>query len=425
MHSFTETNHPSLVAHFGISLKLFHRPNRRFIPVISVKLSQVAALPILNEAQCVQSTQSDTDRASGRDPLLTVVIVNYNGWDDVHRLVTGLARTPEVQSGIGEVVVVDNASQGSASVDVTAIGPNVHLISRGTNGGFAAGVNTGWRGARSKWLLVLNPDVVLPEGQLGAIVARVEKFQDVPEEAPGIVGFGLRNPDGSRQPSVGAFPTLARTIWEQLIPRSRRKYQPAWRVRTGPVDWVTGACVLVNSRMLEDVGGMDEDFFLYYEEVALCRSGRDRGWRVEYDPGVEVVHLHPLQNRVISPRMRIITRHSKLLYFRKHLPHWQFLTLAEAILAEANVRKAWSRVQGRAEDGRAWRTIAEVARAFRAGVEPRGRDILTLADSVAVPAAAMSREEMATPIAMVRAGKRRGEPHSALLKPRKDGPACR
>ena len=72
--------------------------------------------------------------------------------------------------------------------------------------------------------------------------------------------------------------------------------------------------------MLDELGGMDEDFFLYYEEVALCRSARRRGWRVEYDPTVEVVHLRPLQNRPVSPKMRVITRHSKLLYFRKHLP---------------------------------------------------------------------------------------------------------
>ena len=64
---------------------------------------------------------------------------------------------------------------------------------------------------------------------------------------PGIVGFGLRNPDGSPQGSVGVFPTLARSIREQFIPRSRRKYQPGWRIRSGRVDWVTGACMLVNS----------------------------------------------------------------------------------------------------------------------------------------------------------------------------------
>ena len=86
--------------------------------------------------------------------------------------------------------------------------------------------------------------------------------------------------------------------------------------------------MLVNSRMMAELGGMDEDFFLYHEEVAFSRSAQDRGWRVEYDAGVQVIHRHPLQNRAVSPKMRVIIRHSKLLYFRKHLPGWQFLGLS-------------------------------------------------------------------------------------------------
>ena len=106
---------------------------------------------------------------------------------------------------------------------------------------------------------------------------------------------------------------------------SRRKYQAGWRIRSGPVDWVTGACMLVNTRMITELGGMDEDFFLYHEEVAFSRSAQDRGWRVEYDPERRGRSIDiPLQNRSVSPKMRVITRHSKLLYFRKHLPAWQF-----------------------------------------------------------------------------------------------------
>jgi GT2 family glycosyltransferase len=357
--------------------------------------------------------------------LLTAVIVNYNGWPDVCRLVASLARTPEVLGGVCRVVVVDNASDDPVPEELAELGPGVRVIVERHNGGFAAGVNSGWRAARTPWILVLNPDVVIPEGELSAIVARAERFQAVPDQAPGIVGFALRNPDGSRQPSVGAFPNLVRTLWEQLIPRSRRKYQPGWRTRAGSVDWVTGACVLVNSRMLEQLDGMDEDFFLYYEEVALCRAARDRRWDVRYDDGVEVVHLHPLQNRAISPKMRVITRHSKLLYFRKHLPAWQFRVLSALVTAEAMVHGAWAKVHGRTEDGHSWRTIAEVARAFRAGVEPRGRDVLTLAESVPGPALRDRLERAPAPAASGPAGKRRETSAAAPLQPRKDGPACR
>ena len=91
---------------------------------------------------------------------------------------------------------------------------------------------------------------------------------------------------------------------------------------------------------------MDEDFFLYYEEVAFSRAAQRLGWRVEYDASVTVVHRHPLQNRAISPKMRVITRHSKLLYFLKHLPRWQFLSLAAIVSIEAAIRGLWSQAPG-------------------------------------------------------------------------------
>ena len=220
-------------------------------------------------------------------------------------------------------------------------------------------------------------------GFLGQVLARLDPHEADPDGPPGIVGFGLRNPDGSPQGSVGVYPSLARTIWEQFIPRSRRKYQAGWRIRSGPVDWVTGACMLVNSAMMAALGGMDEDFFLYYEEVAFSQAARRSGWRVEYDASVSVVHRHPLQNRAISPKMRVITRHSKLLYFLKHLPRWQFLSLSAIVAIEAAVRGLGSRLLGRTEEVRAWRTIGEIARRLRNEAEPRGRDVLTLAESVA------------------------------------------
>lgn len=317
--------------------------------------------------------------------MLAVVIVNYNSWPDVERLAAELGPAPEVVEGRARVVVVDNASPDP--MPETLRGPSlpggVTLIARAENGGFAVGVNAGWAAARGCWVLVLNPDVVAGAGLVADVLRRVGRFEAEGTDAPGIVGFGLRNPDGSPQPSVGSFPTLLRTAWEQLIPRSRRKYQPDWRVRPGPVPWVTGACVLLNPRMLDDVGGMDEDFFLYYEEVALCRSAWDKGWRVEYDPMVSVVHLRPLQNRAISPKMRVITRHSKLLYFRKHLPRRQFLTLVGIVRLEAAARGAWAKARGRSVDRRAWRAIDAIARRLQAGEDLGGLAVAAIAEEAA------------------------------------------
>jgi GT2 family glycosyltransferase len=316
-------------------------------------------------------------------PTLTVVLVNYQSWVDVQRLVISLEQEPEFASGQLDIVVVDNASQGPVPEHLTQLrASGFRLLLRAENGGFAVGVNAGWRLARSPWLLVLNPDVEIEKGSIGQVIERIKRLSASPERPPGIIGFGLRNPDGSIQGSVGVFPSLARTIREQFIPRSRRKYQAGSRIQRRSVDWVTGACMLLNCRMMSDVGGMDEDFFLYHEEVALSRSARDRGWRVEFDPDIQVVHRHPLQNRAVSPKMRVIIRHSKLLYFRKHLPGWQFRCLSWLVSMEAVVRGQAARVAGDSCKHRSWRLIGDLSRRLRAGEDFQGRDVLRLADSV-------------------------------------------
>ena len=130
---------------------------------------------------------------------------------------------------------------------------------------------------------------------------------------------------------------------------------------------------------------MDEEFFLYYEEVALCHAAKQAGWRVEFDPSVEVVHLRPLQNRSISPKMRVITRHSKLLYFRKHTPWPSFLLLSWGVTVEAKVRGIWSNWQGQGEEARSWRAVGKIARELRRGSNLAGRKVLARADAVALP----------------------------------------
>jgi GT2 family glycosyltransferase len=339
---------------------------------------------VVIEADCVIKSSCEDKRAAqeGPQPRLTVIIVNHESWSDVLQLTTALTAQREFRSGHCGIVVVDNASRQPAPVELAAAPAGLQLIARPDNEGFAAGVNSGWRQARSPWLLILNPDVDVARGFLSQVFERLDHYQADPNGLPGIVGFGLRNPDGSPQGSVGIFPNLFRTMREQFIPRRQRKYQAAWRIHSGPVDWVTGACMLVNSAMISALGGMDEDFFLYYEEVAFSRAAQRLGWRVEYDASVSVVHRHPLQNRRISPKMRVITRHSKLLYFLKHLPRWQFDFLAAIVRLEAVVRGLSGRFLGNREDARAWAVIRQLAGQMRAGFGPRGREVLILAESV-------------------------------------------
>ena len=316
----------------------------------------------------------------GRDIRLSVIVVNYNSWPDAARLVDELLADPAFSPDRCEVVVVDNASQGPIPGDLSSPRDGLRVVLRGDNGGFAVGVNAGWRNSTGSWLLLLNPDVMVEPGFIGQVIDRLDDFDADPKGPPGIVGFGLRNSDDTWQGSVGVFPSLARTVREQFIPRVRRKYQADWQVKKGTVDWVTGACMLVNRRMITDLGGMDEDFFLYHEEVAFSRAAQDRGWRVEFDPAASVIHHSPLQNRTISPKMRVITRHSKLLYFLKHLPRWQFRVLVGIIAAEASLKGSLSKWRGLEDQARAWRAIGVIARGFRKGKIVRGREVLAIAE---------------------------------------------
>jgi len=365
------------------SFKVFHRSDR---PIIPVNLAEKGIGPGPSTSRQRPPLVEESPPPPTDFTRLSVVIVNYQSWPDVDRLVVSLANSPSVGSGLAEILVVDNHSGEPVPDRLLEPIRGVRLILRPDNDGFSSGVNVGWKASKAPWILVLNPDIV-PDGDLlSQILGQIETYEQRPGRPPGVVGFALRNPDGSRQPSVGAFPGLLRTVWEQLIPRSRRKYQPEWRLRAGPVDWVTGACMLLNSRMLEDLGGMDEDFFLYHEEVALCRSARDHGWGVEFDPSVAVVHLRPLQNRPISPKMRVITRHSKLLYFRKHLPAWQFAALTATVRLESKLREAVARARGRSREVRSWRLVDRVARLLGSGGDLRGRAVRILAETVDDPA---------------------------------------
>ncbi|QDV36748.1 glycosyltransferase family 2 protein [Tautonia plasticadhaerens] len=320
-------------------------------------------------------------RPRSTPPALAIVIVNFDSWADTDRLVGSLAGELESLDGRCEVVVVDNASADPPPAGLESR-PGIRVVLRPDNGGFAAGVNTGWRSTPARWLLLLNPDVVAGPGLIGRVLGRIEALEAGPGvgPVPGVVGFGLRNEDGSRQHSVGAFPTLLGCVRESFRPRSRRKYWPLSRTGPGPVPWVTGACMLVRSAVLEQLGGMDEEFFLYHEEVALCRSARDAGWGISLDVGVEVAHLRPLQSREVSPRLRVVTRHSKLLYFLKHRPRWEFEVLARVVSAEAWIRGLSAGIGGRAAEAGAWAAVGRIAREMGPGRGPRGVRVREIAD---------------------------------------------
>jgi GT2 family glycosyltransferase len=193
-------------------------------------------------------------------------------------------------------------------------------------------------------VLLLNPDVTVADGFLDDVAAAAGRLAADP--AVGVVGFQLRNRDGSRQASAGPFPTLANTLGGLVRPRSRRRCRHRPADARADVPWVTGGCLLVRRDCFRQLGGLDEGYFLYYEDVDFCRRARGRGWAVVYEPGVAVTHHWPLHTRAVPAPLRLITRHALLGYARKHWPRWQAGLLGFVVWAEAAARGLAARVRG-------------------------------------------------------------------------------
>jgi len=193
-----------------------------------------------------------------------------------------------------ETVVVDNDSTDDTVAFVRESFPGVCLVEQ-ANLGLAAGWNAGMAIASGRYFLILNADAWLTEGSLERLVA----FADTQPQAA-IVGPRLLNPDGTLQPSVRGFPTSWRLATEYLF---LRKLAPRSSLLNGfyagnfahdevrQAEVVMGACMLVSRRAVEQVGPLDESFFLFSEETDWCYRFAQAGWKTLFYPGAECVHV--------------------------------------------------------------------------------------------------------------------------------------
>jgi GT2 family glycosyltransferase len=261
-----------------------------------------------------------------------VVIVNFCQWHNTARLVKQLRQSDLFQSRDAGVVVVDNHSPASALCDKLRRTRGVTVILNDGNDGFAKAVNRGADAIESDWLLLLNPDVTVDEGFLDDVQSLIDTMDD----RIGVVGLQLKNSDGTPQASAGAFPTFARTITRLVRPRPSRKCSRLDSRQD--VDWATGGGLLVRRDCWQQLHGLSERYFLYYEDVDFCRRARAHGWRVVFDPAVAAVHHSPLHSRRVPAPLRLITRHALLEYARSAWPRWQSRLLGMGLAMEGCVR---------------------------------------------------------------------------------------
>ncbi len=262
-------------------------------------------------------------------PELSVIVVSYNSRPHLDRCLRSIPRTPDV-----ETIVVDNASEDPPGPGL----PADRLIRNDTNEGWANAVNRGAAASRGRRLLLLNPDAELVPGALDAL----RGFFARPPADLGPVGGRLLFSDGRSQPSCGPFPTLATLVSRLPLASTRRPYY-LWRDWAGaqpvPVDWVTGAFLAVERALFDELGGIDPDFFLYYDDVDFCLRARRLGRRAYYLPTAVAYHHHPLAGRAgRSAQLAEIIRRSRRRYFSKHRPGWEGRVLDGLAAAERLVR---------------------------------------------------------------------------------------
>ncbi len=294
------------------------------------------------------------DRSSPPESVpLTVVIVTYNVRDVVRQCLRSLGEE-------AEVFVVDNASQDGTVDAIRSEWPAVTVIANAQNRGFAAANNQALSRARGRYLCLLNPDTVLRPGALAKLQSALEQHPRL-----GMVGPRLLNPDGSLQSAGLSFPT-----WSGLLgaavpwTRPSRLSLPA-DGGLRPCDWLIGACLLMRRQVLEEVGYLDEGYFMYGEEKDLCYRARQAGWQVACVPDAQVVHLGGQSADQVPVRSYLAFLDSQFRFLRKFYPPAYGRRFARATRVACALRGLAARVLARLQPARreTWRSKAELARA--------------------------------------------------------------
>jgi GT2 family glycosyltransferase len=251
---------------------------------------------------------------------ISVVIVNYRAYDELADCLKSLL---ELDGPDLEVLVVDHATDDGAMQPLVVSFPKVRFIGVSDNPGFAAGVNRAARHARGRYLLLLNPDCLIAAD----VMRQLEAWLD---NAPGVgVAAGvIRDADGSIQASARRFPTLSTAFAGRSSWLSRTWPGNPWSRRnliflsdpTAPVyvDWVSGACMMVRREAFDAIQGMDEHFFLYWEDADFCRRLKNAGWSTVYTPFEGVVHLTGRSSAAARVESLRAFHNSAFYYLTKH-----------------------------------------------------------------------------------------------------------
>jgi GT2 family glycosyltransferase len=251
---------------------------------------------------------------------VSVIIVNWNTSALLRACLESVYSTTRLITF--EVIVIDNASTDDSVAMMQRKFPAVRIIANRANRGFAAANNQGIAIASGRYVLLLNSDTVVLENAIAKTIAFADRYPDT-----SVTGCRILNADGTLQESCFMFPSLLNfalfaTYLYRLFPRSRffgREQMSWWRRDDArEVDVVTGCYMLVRREAIDDVGGMDESFFMYAEETDWCYRFKAKGWKRRFTPDAEIIHLGGGSAPKLSGHRARITNKSFATYMFKH-----------------------------------------------------------------------------------------------------------
>jgi GT2 family glycosyltransferase len=246
---------------------------------------------------------------------LSIIIVNWNTKDYLLRCIESILQSGRKISW--ELIIVDNGSQDGSVEEVRERFTEINLIENSENMGFAKATDQGIKRSTGKYILLANPDTRVEDKAIERLLA----FMDSHPET-GVSGPQLLNGDGSKQNSIANFPSLAtellnKSLLKWLFPN---KYPGKGRYYRDPieVDSVIGACMMVRRTAIEQVGLLDEDYFLFLEETDWCYRMKRAGWKIYHVPQAEVYHYQGKSVERERKKAKLEYYRSRYLFFKKN-----------------------------------------------------------------------------------------------------------
>lgn len=260
---------------------------------------------------------------------LSIIIVNRNVSGFLKRCLQSILNSPVMSAMETEIIVVDSGSTDN-SLDMLSHFPMIQLISQLENIGFTKCANVGLSVSKGRYILLLNPDTEILDDALVQCVKFLEKNPSV-----GIVGPQILNSDGTLRPAKRHFPSLKHELLRYSWLKNFANHLAENNDSLGngnycdaeEVDWVNGSALVMRRDVYNMVGGLDEEFVMYYEEIDFCRRAKKSAWRIMFLTQPKIIHYQGQSSKQVPVLRRHYHRQSQLTYFRKYHSKSVFLVL--------------------------------------------------------------------------------------------------